>query len=189
MRVPSAKVPRVPKKRQPAKPNSKGKARKASSNRSVSAGHHHGHAPGSGHAHRSYSQICRILERAKLVPEVRDRALQCFEALARAEARVHGTKVEEVHFHEVGALDSIVDIVGACIGFDELGIEKIYCSPLNLGSGTVKAAHGVMPVPAPATAALVEGVPSYSEGPAVELKYDNQGNRLGQSATYGVPAR
>ena len=74
-----------------------------------------------------------------------------------------------VHFHEVGALDSITDIVGACIGFQLLGVEKIYCSPLNLGSGTIKAAHGVMPVPAPATAALVKGIPTYSDGPAVEL--------------------
>ena len=69
----------------------------------------------------------------------------------------------------MGALDSITDIVGSCIAFDLLGVEKVYCSPLNLGSGTVEAAHGVMPVPAPATAALVQGIPTYSEGPAAEL--------------------
>jgi hypothetical protein len=85
------------------------------------------------------------------------------------EAAIHNVPVEKVHFHEVGAWDSIADIVGACIGFDLLGVEKIYCSALNLGSGTVKAAHGVMPVPAPATAALVAEVPTYSEGPEAEL--------------------
>jgi len=89
--------------------------------------------------------------------------------LGEAEAAIHGVPIEKVHFHEVGAIDAIVDIVGACVGLELLGVEKIYCSALNLGSGTVKAAHGVMPVPAPATAKLVHGLPTYSDGPAVEL--------------------
>ena len=121
------------------------------------------------HLHRHLSDIAGILEASSLDQDIKDRALAVFTRLAEAEAHVHGTTIEQVHFHEVGALDSIADIVGACIGFGLLGIEKIYCSPLNLGSGTVKAAHGVMPVPAPATAAVVEGLPTYAEGPAVGL--------------------
>ncbi len=121
------------------------------------------------HSHRSLSRIEEIIGGSTLPNQVKERSIRIFRRLGEVEAAIHQIPIEKVHFHEVGALDSIVDIVGACIGFDELGIEKIHCSPLNLGSGTVKAAHGVMPVPAPATAALVEGVPSYSEGPAVEL--------------------
>ncbi len=121
------------------------------------------------HSHRSLSKIKQIIEASALDASVKQRAIAIFERLGEVEAAIHQVPVEKVHFHEVGAWDSIVDIVGACIGFHLLGIEKIYCSALNLGSGTVKAAHGVMPVPAPATAALVKGLPTYSEGPAVEL--------------------
>jgi pyridinium-3,5-bisthiocarboxylic acid mononucleotide nickel chelatase len=121
------------------------------------------------HSHRSLSKIEQIISASPLAAEVKDRAIRIFRRLGEVEAAIHQVPVEKVHFHEVGAWDSIVDIVGACIGLHLLGIEKIYCSPLNLGSGTVKAAHGVMPVPAPATAALVQGLPVYSEGPAVEL--------------------
>src|SRR6185369_8552320 len=92
-----------------------------------------------------------------------------FQRLGEAEAAVHQVGIEKVHFHEVGAVDSIADIVGACLGFELLGVGAIYSSALNLGSGTVKAEHGVMPVPAPATAALVAGKPVYARGPAVEL--------------------
>jgi hypothetical protein len=121
------------------------------------------------HSHRSLSKIEQIITASPLAAEVKDRAIRIFRRLGEVEAAIHQVPVEKVHFHEVGAWDSIVDIVGACIGLHLLGIERIYCSPLNLGSGTVKAAHGVMPVPAPATAALVQGLPTYSEGPAVEL--------------------
>jgi pyridinium-3,5-bisthiocarboxylic acid mononucleotide nickel chelatase len=121
------------------------------------------------HSHRSLSKIEQIITASSLAAEVKDRAIRIFRRLGEVEAAIHQVPVEKVHFHEVGAWDSIVDIVGACIGLHMLGIERIYCSPLNLGSGTVKAAHGVMPVPAPATAALVQGLPTYSEGPAVEL--------------------
>lgn len=121
------------------------------------------------HAHRSLSQIENIITSSGLKDEVKAQSIQIFRRLGEVEAAIHQTSIEKVHFHEVGALDSIVDIVGVCIGFHLLDVEEIYCSPLNLGSGTTKAAHGTMPVPAPATAALVRGIPSYSDGPASEL--------------------
>jgi len=92
-----------------------------------------------------------------------------FQRLGEAEAKVHDIPLEKVHFHEVGAVDSICDIVGACIAFDLLGVGAIYSSPLNLGSGTAKTEHGVLPVPAPATAELLAGRPVYARGPSVEL--------------------
>lgn len=142
------------------------KKRSSSARKSLSAGHHHGAVPsGKAHRHshgptRSYSQICRILERAKLVPEVRDRALAVFEALARAEARVHGSKLEEVHFHEVGAVDAIVDIAAGAIGLHRLGIKYVSCTPVALGHGSVETAHGRLPLPAPATLELLSGIPT-----------------------------
>src|SRR5690606_30546964 len=96
-------------------------------------------------------------------------AVAVFQKLAEAEAAVHGVPMEKVHFHEVGAIDSIADIVGACLGFHLLGVERIGCSAINVGSGTVTADHGVMPVPTPATALLLKGIPIYSSGPATEL--------------------
>jgi hypothetical protein len=121
------------------------------------------------HSHRPLSKIEQIISSSSLRDAVKERAIRIFRRLGEVEAAIHNVSVEKVHFHEVGAWDSIADIVGACIGFDLLGIEKIYCSALNLGSGTVKAAHGVMPVPAPATAALVAEIPTYSDGPEAEL--------------------
>jgi len=119
--------------------------------------------------HRHLSGILKMIEGASLPDRVKKNASAVFQRLGEAEAAVHQTTIEKVHFHEVGAVDSIADIVGACLGFDLLGISEIYSSPLNLGSGTVKSEHGIMPVPAPATAALVNGKPVYSRGPAVEL--------------------
>ena len=119
--------------------------------------------------HRHLSGILKMIEGASLPDRVKKNASAVFQRLGEAEAAVHQTTIEKVHFHEVGAVDSIADIVGACLGFDLLGISEIYSSPLNLGSGTVKSEHGIMPVPAPATAALVTGKPVYSRGPAVEL--------------------
>jgi hypothetical protein len=139
--------------------------KRAARRTSVSGGDHHGAAPGTAHSHaahgeRSHSQIRRILEGAKLVPEVRDRALQVFEELARAEARVHGTKLEEVHFHEVGAVDAIVDIAASAIGIHRLGVEYVSCTPVALGHGSVETAHGILPLPAPATLDGFAFVPS-----------------------------
>src|SRR5438105_45705 len=119
--------------------------------------------------HRHLSGILKMIDGASLPDRVKQNASAVFRRLGEAEAAVHQTTIEKVHFHEVGAVDSIADIVGACLGFDLLGVGAIYSSPLNLGSGTVKSEHGTMPVPAPATAALVAGKPVYSRGPACEL--------------------
>ena len=119
--------------------------------------------------HRSLSAILEILEQSHLAPQVRERAAAIFTKLGEAEARVHDVPLEKIHFHEVGAVDAIVDIVGACIGFHFLGAEKFACSPLNVGGGTAKMAHGVLPVPAPATANLLQGKPTYSNGVQKEL--------------------
>jgi uncharacterized protein (TIGR00299 family) protein len=100
---------------------------------------------------------------------VKERATAIFRKLGEAEAAVHDVSLEKIHFHEVGAVDAIVDIVGACIGFEELGLEKFACSALNVGGGTAKMAHGVLPVPAPATARLLIGKPTYSNGVQKEL--------------------
>ena len=109
---------------------------------------------------RHFADIRRILEAPALDAAVRDRALRVFTRLAGAEARVHGTDVDHVHFHEVGGLDAIADIVGGCAAVIALGPASISASPLPLGDGTVKTRHGVLPVPAPATAVLLEGVPT-----------------------------
>jgi pyridinium-3,5-bisthiocarboxylic acid mononucleotide nickel chelatase len=124
--------------------------------------HHH-------HHHRHLSQILAMLDAASLPARVKRDAAAVFQKLGEAEARVHQVPVESVHFHEVGAVDSICDIVGACLGFELLGIEEIQCSALNVGSGTVETEHGLLPVPAPATALLLEGRPVYARGPQVEL--------------------
>ncbi|MBI1355806.1 MAG: nickel pincer cofactor biosynthesis protein LarC [Acidobacteria bacterium] len=124
---------------------------------------------GPDHDHRHLSTIERIIDGSDISESAKQTAKTIFRRLGEAEAAIHGVSIEQVHFHEVGAVDAIVDICGAAIGLELLGVQKLYCSPLNLGSGTVKAAHGVMPVPAPATAALVKGLPSYSDGPAMEL--------------------
>lgn len=119
--------------------------------------------------HRSLSAIQEILRKSRLAAPVRERAAAIFQKLGEAEAQVHDVPVEKIHFHEVGAVDAIMDIVGACIGFERLGIERFACSALNVGGGTVKMAHGVLPVPAPATANLLVGKPTYSNGVQKEL--------------------
>ncbi|UCG33164.1 MAG: nickel pincer cofactor biosynthesis protein LarC [Phycisphaerales bacterium] len=108
---------------------------------------------------RHLADIRRLIVDSSLSDRVKDSALRIFGRLAEAEARAHGTGVEQVHFHEVGAVDAIVDVVGACFGLETLAIGRIVCSPIPAGSGTVQCAHGTLPVPAPATLALLEGVP------------------------------
>ena len=121
------------------------------------------------HTHRSLTTNQGIFEKSKLAEPVKERASAIFRKLGEAEASVHDVPIEKIHFHEVGAIDAIVDIVGACIGFSALGIEKFACSALNVGGGTAKMAHGVLPVPAPATAKLLMGKPTYSNGVLKEL--------------------
>ena len=122
-----------------------------------------------GHHHRGLSIILDRIEKAQLAPRAAERARKIFTRLAESEAKVHHLPVEQVHFHEVGAVDSIVDIVGACIGFELLGIDEFACSPLDVGAGQVMTAHGLLPVPAPATADLLRGAPIYSSGIQKEL--------------------
>jgi uncharacterized protein (TIGR00299 family) protein len=109
---------------------------------------------------RTYLEVAKILERAALDTAVRDRALAIFEALGRAEAKVHGVPLEKVHFHEVGAADAIVDVAGAAIGLARLGIDRVTASPVALGEGAVETRHGRLPLPAPATFELLRGIPT-----------------------------
>ena len=114
--------------------------------------------------HRGLSTIKGILERAGFAPGATARAVAMFETIAVAEAKIHGTSVEAIHFHEVGATDSIADVAGAAIGLDYLNVDAVHCSPVELGSGMVRCAHGLMPVPAPATAEILKGAPCRYDG-------------------------
>jgi uncharacterized protein (TIGR00299 family) protein len=137
-----------------------GRARKRAQVRAHKHGmHSHSHAHG-----RHYTEIRRLLERAKLSPNVKDRSLAIFEALGRAEAKVHGTKLDDVHFHEVGAVDAIVDVTAAAIGLERLEIDTVSCSPIALGHGTIDSDHGLLPLPAPATLELLSGMPTVPAG-------------------------
>jgi uncharacterized protein (TIGR00299 family) protein len=119
--------------------------------------------------HRHLSDIEKIIGGSRLNDSVKARALKIFGRLAEAEARVHNVPVNKIHFHEVGAVDAIVDVVGACIGFELLGVERFVSSPLHVGSGTVEMAHGRFPVPPPAVAELLRGAPVYSTDVTGEL--------------------
>lgn len=120
-------------------------------------------------AHRHLHHIDKMVDESSLNDRVKERVKQVFLKLGHAEAKVHGVGIEKVHFHEVGATDSICDIVATCWCLDDLGIDEIHCAPINTGSGTVNTEHGLLPVPAPATAELLIGKPVYSRGPAMEL--------------------
>ena len=127
--------------------------------------HEHEHE----HHHRHLSDIVALIEGSGIKVSVKERAVAMFTELARAEGKVHGLPPEEVHFHEVGAVDSIVDIVGVCIAMDLMGADRVLFSPINTGSGQVRISHGLVPVPAPATAELLIGLQSYSNGTPSEL--------------------
>jgi hypothetical protein len=148
--------------------------------------HEHAHARSRDHVHshreentgqahdahvhgRGLPEIREIIGKTAISATAKATAIRIFEALGAAEAEIHNTSVENVHFHEVGAVDALVDIVCAAVGAEALGVDEWVCSPLNVGSGTVKCAHGTLPVPAPATVKVLQNAPVYSSGPQVEL--------------------
>jgi uncharacterized protein (TIGR00299 family) protein len=128
----------------------------------VEQNHHH-------HHHRHLEEITAIIEKSALAPTVKNDSLKIFRRLAEAEAKVHNTSIENIHFHEVGAMDAIIDVVGGVICIQALEIDAVICSPLHVGCGTVACAHGILPVPAPATAELILGKPVYATGIQGEL--------------------
>jgi pyridinium-3,5-bisthiocarboxylic acid mononucleotide nickel chelatase len=132
------------------------------------AHHHHGHSQDEEHG-RGLKEIKEIITRAAISERAKSTATAIFEALGAAESKIHNTDAETIHFHEVGALDALVDILCAAVGAEALHVDQWVCSPLNVGSGTVRCAHGTFPVPAPATVELLKGAPVYSSGPSVEL--------------------
>jgi uncharacterized protein (TIGR00299 family) protein len=139
-------------------------------------GHKHDHGPAHTHEDkhehghgRELKEIKQIISTAAVSETAKQTAIAIFQALGEAESKIHNTDVDSIHFHEVGAVDAMVDILCAAVGAEVLGADEIVCSPLNVGGGTVKCAHGVFPVPAPATVELLKGAPVYSSGLNVEL--------------------
>lgn len=124
-----------------------------------------------GHHHRGLTTIKEIINKSDLSEKVKEKSIKVFTVLAEAEAKVHDSTLDEVHFHEVGAMDAIIDIVGSCIGLEMLDWPEIVVSPIHVGTGYVKAAHGIIPVPAPATLEILtkRDVPTYSRGIKNEL--------------------
>lgn len=131
--------------------------------------HPHGHDHHHHDQHRTLEEINRLIQKSALSDRGKSRAIELFRRIGEAEAAIHGVSLEEVHLHEVGAVDSIIDIVGAVFAFEWFGIDDVVASPLNVGSGSVEMAHGQFPVPAPATLRLLKGVPVYSSGVHAEL--------------------
>jgi pyridinium-3,5-bisthiocarboxylic acid mononucleotide nickel chelatase len=137
-----------------------------------SHGHEHSHGPSHEHGHshgRGLTEIRTIISAAAVSQSAKKTAIAIFEALGVAEGKIHNMPAEKVHFHEVGAVDAIVDIICAAVGAEALSADEIICSPLNVGGGTVHCEHGTFPVPAPATLELLKGVPMYSSGVQAEL--------------------
>jgi pyridinium-3,5-bisthiocarboxylic acid mononucleotide nickel chelatase len=144
-------------------PHGHGHASEVSSSRAgAPAPHEHSHG-------RGLDEIRTIIGKASISDRAKHTSIAIFEALGAAEAKIHSTDIEKVHFHEVGAVDAMVDIVCASVGAEALGVDEIVCSPLNVGGGSVKCAHGTFPVPAPATVELLKEVPVYSSGVQAEL--------------------
>ncbi|NSW52841.1 MAG: nickel pincer cofactor biosynthesis protein LarC [Anaerolineae bacterium] len=152
--------------------------------------HEHDHEHGHEHSHRSYRAIAEMIETSGQKDAVKHTALQIFHTLAESEAKMHGTTMDEVHFHEVGALDSIIDIIGAAIGLDHLGIERLYSSSLPYGEGQVHTQHGILPIPAPATLDLLTraGAPLRPTSAQKELVTPTGAAILAALATFERPA-
>jgi len=134
-----------------------------------SSGHRHQHSHHELHPHRSYKDIRTLIESSELSPWVREKSGEAFRRLAEAEGKIHALPAEEVHFHEVGAVDSIVDIVGSMIAVEELLPARFVCSAVNMGRGTLECQHGTYPVPSPAAQELLKGVPTFSNSVQGEL--------------------
>lgn len=117
----------------------------------------------------SFHSVRDLIQNSSLEPEIKGYSIRIFEIIAKAEAKIHDRPVQEVHFHEVGGLDSIVDIVGVVAGLRYLGIDSLFCSPIPLGSGTTKTVHGIIPIPSPASLQILQGVPVYGTGIEAEL--------------------
>jgi uncharacterized protein (TIGR00299 family) protein len=145
-----------------------GPVRSEGSRAGAPAPHRHEHEHGRGQG-RGLQEIREIIRKAEISDGAKNTAIAIFETLGAAEAKIHNSAIEKVHFHEVGAVDAMVDIVCAAVGAEALGVDEIVCSPLNVGGGTVKCAHGLLPVPAPATVELLKGAPVYSSGIQLEL--------------------
>jgi len=142
-------------------------------------------APESQH-HRGLSDIRKIINAGTLPASVRKKAIKVFTRLAEAEAAVHGTNVDKIHFHEVGAVDSIIDVLGACLAFEMLAPDRIICGPLPLGSGTARTMHGSIPVPVPAVVKLLEGQPVIFGGAPCELTTPTGAALLAEFAVFGA---
>jgi uncharacterized protein (TIGR00299 family) protein len=139
--------------------------------------------PHSHHEHRGLFDIKRLIKRSKLPAKVKAMSIAVFERLGKAEAKVHGVPVEKIHFHEVGAMDSIIDIVGSCIALDMLGIDQVIVGPLPMGVGTISMEHGVLPNPAPATVELLKGHPVVQTDEPFELVTPTAASLLTQWAS------
>jgi pyridinium-3,5-bisthiocarboxylic acid mononucleotide nickel chelatase len=146
--------------------------------------HHHSH----GHPHgRRLTEIRALITRAALNDSAKKTAIAIFEKLGAAESKIHNVSIEKIHFHEVGAVDALVDITCAAVGAEALGVDEFVCSPLNVGGGTIECAHGTFPVPAPATLELLKGAPVYSSGLQAELVTPTGAAIVNAIATRFVP--
>ena len=123
--------------------------------------HDHGHDHHHDHTHGGMADIAHIISHLNISDKVRQDVLAVYDLIAQAESHAHGVPVAQIHFHEVGTMDAIADVTAVCYLMDKLGIDKVYASPVHVGSGQVRCAHGVLPVPAPATAHILRGVPIY----------------------------
>ena len=165
--------------------------------------HNHDHSHAHDHVHRNLEDIRKIVEGSDLNDNIKERSMKMFRLIAEAEAKVHGTTVDKIHFHEVGAVDSIVDIVGAAICLDYLKVNKVMASTVELGGGFVKCAHGTMPIPAPATLEILKGIPvrrgtvdketTTPTGAAILAAnvdaFDDQNNMTVEKTGYGIGHR